>query len=180
MFILLLPLIIGVFGYGFDSLRLLYVKNLVQVRADAATQAGVALNYTTVIDGEERVVLGSPVDVEAGETAMVQAYDNYGINTTLMRPPNSNILTCSGVPLTIHPNASTLNPTSEACAQATAIIGTPISNSDLCSRRTVAAEYGVQLRVNETVDTVFLRILGKNQFHLTNITSSSLVRGANC
>lgn len=180
IFILAMPLIIGVFGLGFDSLRVLHIKNIIQMRVDSATQAGAAINYTKNTSGPAATAvleLGAPGDPVSGDSALQAMYANYDINTQDMR---GTVLACDpAAPQTL--NLTIVPPTSDPCATVGGIVGTPIKYNDLCKNMSINTnKYGVRLAVNEKIDTTFLNILAINSVDLKNIHSTSAIRARNC
>lgn len=172
MFILTVPLMLLAFGYGFESLRLVYLRNFLESRATMAASAGVAVNYASRnTEGQSKIFIGQPEDTKSGEKALAAAYANYRLNTDSKR--TSAILTCGapgGERFTVeqlHPDETgAANPTSSAavggsgerrlqnklnqkktegvdCYFVSRIIGKPLDPDELCS--SVATSSGVTL-----------------------------------
>lgn len=183
VFILSLVLIVGVFGFGFDSLRAIHIQRMVQARLDSAAQAGVAVSWTNPTNG--LVTLGAPTDSTIGTdgaSALSRAYSTYYKNTQDKRVPEGQVLKCPMSPTwSAGTNTGTL-PTIDTCSQKTAIVGAPLSLSELCASGsgTGTKEYGVRIAVNEQVDNTFLRIIAQDSFWLKNMKSVAKVRGYGC
>ena len=177
MFILSLPLIIGSFGFGFDEVRGIYIKNYIQSRADIAVQNAVALNTSTLSNGLLYI------DPSVGDTVS----SNYDTNTQNYR--NQSILSCtpsdtvySGV------NNQTYSPTANisqdnkapACSQSVTVIGSSSQSTsckNLSSNTFVSpVKYGVHFETKEKINTVFLRILGIPTINLGTIKAETLIR----
>lgn len=182
IFILILPMLLGAFGYAFDTLRITYTKRYLQGRLDLATQAGAAVTYTTQ-DGLIR--LGDPGQLE-GQSALAETYAVYAANTNAKRQPGSrgsSLLECSSsnvkdraVPLT--PDQVNVGPA--GCAGVATVTGMlPDQGYDFCSPPTDGTAYGVRYEVTEVVPTVFLRFLGVDSVDMT-LVSESLLRQRNC
>lgn len=187
IFIVGLPLIVGAFGYGVDSLRLQYTKEIVRSRLDLAAQMAAATTYT---DATGQVILGAP---GAGNELYWKTvgYQIYRNNTARLRgtPGSPAMLQCDGG--IVAPVGTTtlvaVNPNdpSVLCAGQMNQIGSPQSNWCLApgtytgplgeSTRPV---YGVRYAVTETMPTVFLRLLGVQQ--LTFSVSSEALLRQNC
>lgn len=167
--ILSLPLIIGVFGFGFDTLRLNYIQRYAQGRVDLATQAAAATTYT---DTNGAIRLGSPSDPYEWETV---AYDSYARNTSDKRGSGNtaSMFQCST-------ESVTGGSSSGDCAGVASVVGTePPVGFDFCNTISSGDVYGVRYDVVETVPTVFLRIIGIQDFTFS-VSSETLIRQRNC
>ncbi len=157
-----MPLLVGAFGLGFDSVRAVYIKEYLQGRADLATQAAVAISYTN--PGDQKIYLGTPT---LGTSVSTSTANSLYIQNTVTKRQTS--LTASGF---LAPRSSTYgNPS-------TVVIGQPLMRSQICLPPTTI-DYGVTMTVKEQVPTTFLRIIGIQSLDL-NVTSTSIVRGRNC
>lgn len=149
--ILMMPVLIGAMGYSFDNARLIYAKQFLQGRADLAAQAAL----TTA------GVFGSTIRLDSTAVQTVGASD-YCNNTAMKRP---QLL-------------------SGSCNAKVTIVGSMLSVDQLCAMPAFPgasyARYGVTLNASETIPTMFMQIVGIQQFDLSNITSTSLIRGRNC
>ena len=161
VFIIALPLIVGVFGLAFDSVRLVYIKSYLQGRADIATQSAVNTSYTNTRD--RLIYLGAPSDGGSGARSINIANSLYVKNTLSKRGASGFLSTAGtyGTPTTVK-------------------FGAPLTTAQLClPPATSGVKYGVTLTVTENVPTTFLKILGIQSMPL-NIESTALVRGRNC
>jgi len=164
LFILSLPLIVGSFGFGFDEIRGIYIRNYVQGRADLAVQNAVAATTTTSSNGS--------ISLNTDYTSIVEG--NYKDNTQQYR--NQSILSCNESDV-VRQNVSTLSP----CTQTVWQVGT-FGQSTSCKNLNSfgpTPAYGVHFQVKEKINTVFLRILGINTINLGTINAESLIR-PNC
>lgn len=182
IFILILPMLLGAFGYAFDTLRITYTKRYLQGRLDLATQAGAAVTYTTQ-DGLIR--LGDPGQLE-GQSALAETYAIYAQNTGSKRQPGSrgsSLLECASsnvqnraIPLT--PDQVNVGPA--GCAGIATVTGVlPGPDYNFCSPPTDGTAYGVRYEVTEVIPTVFLHFLGVDSVDVT-VVSESLLRQRNC
>lgn len=178
LFILALPLLIVAFGYGFDSLRLVFIKESIQDKVTLAAQSGVAVNY---VGSNGLVTLGSPLDGGQSEdiSSKLRAYQIYGQNTAEMRE-NGQILTCQEL-------EKVQFPTNTQCAEYAEIIGEPLTVAQTCTPLSDGNDirydnmYGLKYSVNENVKMTFLTIFGvKETADLKNITATALVRARGC
>ena len=180
MFILALPLLIIAFGYGFDSLRLVFIKESLLDKLTLATQAGVSVNY---VAANGLVTLGAPEDGGQLDAASsrIRAYDVYTLNTATMRS-TGQILTCSTPQYNVQPTPN------EKCAGMVTVIGSPLTVPQTCAplsdNHGSAINdnmYGIKYVVNENVKMSFLPIFKvKDSADLQNLTSTSLVRARDC
>jgi len=174
LFILSLPLIVGSFGFGFDEVRGIYIRNYVQGRADLAVQNAVAATTTTTSKG----------NISLDANYVNDVINNYEKNTQEYR--NNSILSCSSKATT------TYNPTNQithqnisstaSCVQTVWQVGTFFNQATACKNLNSfgpTSAYGVHFQVKEKINTIFLRILGINTINLGTINAESLIR-PNC
>lgn len=161
VFILALPLLVGAFGLGVDTVRLVYIQNYLQGRADLATQSAVTTSYTNT--SNRLVYLGAKSDGGTGQVSLDRALAVYKSNTLAKR--NNGFLS----PLT----GSNGSP-------AIVTFGSPRTAAQLCLPASdPRSQYGVTLTVGEKIPTTFLKILNIQSMDIT-IKSTALVRGRNC
>ena len=163
IFILGVPLLVGAFGLAFDSVRLVYIQQYIQGRADLATQAAVNVAYTNATD--KKVYLGNPVGGEAAST--VTATTLYDTNTSSKRRANGGY---DGFLVSAGGDYGT--PVAE-------VIGEPLTGAQLCNQTDLTPKYGVKMVVKEQIPATFLNIIGIHSFDM-DIVSSSWVRGKTC
>lgn len=146
--LLAMPLLLGAFGYGFDSIRLSYIKTYLQGRADLAVQTAVTNVYTCGDDANAGPCyarqVGEPVPskgtVLLGRAAQPGCtYDrdgwrsstpncgvgldySYTQNTAAKRSPK--ILMCTATQVLA--GTTTATPTGVNCAGGSAVIGNAI------------------------------------------------------
>jgi hypothetical protein len=183
IFILSLPLIIGLFGYGFDSARSVYFRNYIQGRADIAVAAGVA---QTTVDASGNLVLSN----NATSSATATAVQYYLDNTRNMRTENGGgALTCQEGYLGQSGQSGTLSsigghPTSGSGDQAGCVGGATITNNSINSGNTCAAgtksAYGVHYTATEKISTTFLGILGIHELTLSPVEAEASLVSAGC
>lgn len=163
LFILGLPLIIGVFGFGFDEARALYIKGYLQNRATLAVQSALASSTNTDSNG----------NLYIDPNVYAQVYNNYEDNTSSYRS-NGTILTCATSSIENNPIQA------GECGGDVTTIGIPGTLADYCKPvfGGAVSSYGLQYQVKEQVDTVFLRILGINTLTLSTIDATALLRPA--
>lgn len=201
LFILALPVILLAFGYGFDSVRLTYLRNFLESRAEIAATAGASVTHTadradpqgTPVVGST-VIIGAYGDSTAGESALARAYSNYMQNTESKR--DDRILTCTQLaPDFRYPDTNPApgpeidwrlknfmanNP--DKCLFATQVVGNPIPGEELCSSQVDGRpEYGVTVGVNERVALTFLKIFNIDDTWVNDIRGTALIRASdNC
>lgn len=202
VFILGMPALLVAFGYGFDSLRLIYVKESLQGTLNRATQAGVAqtISYTgqrldsdgNVVDVPMIGLVGNasnhvpPTSNRNTKTAPQIAYQFYAWNTEAMR--TKKVLECStapGLPATEPTKKSSVGAgmnTEVVCGGKIEYVGKPLTASELCTPLSdpLSARYGLRYTVTETVSAAFLRIVGIQNHYVKDLTSISYVRGRGC
>lgn len=200
-FVLLAPLLILAVGIGFDQLRATHVRDTLQSRVDQAVSAGAAVNYTVPISDDENddtasiVVLGTPNDTMQGSTSGETAFDIYASNTQYGRETQTS-LRCPTITYQFLP-ADNTTPPGGTCNAVANIFGSPLLVDELCSNlngeqidqvvdeegNTIDVpvneqrQYGLRLAVNETINSTFLRIVGKNTIELNNINAIGKIRG---
>ena len=166
MFVILLPVIIGVFGIGFEIARAAYLTTWVQGRVDNATFTASTFNR---VNAQGRYYLT--------QTALTEAYNNYRLNTNTRR--GTGVLSCPSTSVT-GGNRNLTNLCSGSacfvrggsCTQATQPIP---SGATLCDY-----DYGIRYTVREQVPATFLRILGIQTINLPRITGETLVKPRTC
>ncbi len=175
LLILSLPLIIGVFGFGFDVLRLNYAHRFAQGRLDLATQDAAATTYTAE-DGSIR--LGSPNNPDEWREV---AYNSYAGNTENKRGSGNTayLLKCNTASVTGDELGGECSGVATIVRPESWPDDNPPIGFDFCNRVSTGDVYGVHYDVEETVPTVFMRILGINQFTFT-ASSEALIRQRNC
>lgn len=161
--ILAMPLLVAAFGLGFESVRLVYIKDWMQGNADLATGAAVSIAYAD--PASQRVYLGTPGLGAAASTSTANAVylENTSGKRTAPGTTNGLIYTASGgfgVPSTV-------------------ITGSPLTRTQLCASPSTV-KYGVQMTVTEKVPATFLNIVGIHDFTLGPITSTAIIRAGNC
>lgn len=162
LFILSIPLLVGSFGLGLDSVRLIYIQEYLQGRADIATAAAVNTAYTD--PASKKLLLGTKA---AGTTGSLNVASNlYSVNTDNKRRSAGSY---NGF----------LNPKSGSYGTPIVkIVGSPIDTARLCDGA-AAPKYGVELTATEQVPATFLTIVGIRSFDVT-VKSTAWVRGKNC
>jgi len=180
LFILSLPLMIGVFGFGFDAMRLAYAKRIAQGRLDLATQSAAAVTYTRA-DGT--IQLGTPTNPFAWRDV---AYNQYAQNTSSRRKGadgTSSFFQCPPPNGTVPDYADD----NQKCAGIAEVVGTPPPlgfnfcqppGSQIAPLDTRNV-YGVRMSVKEQVPTSFLKLIGIRDMTF-GIRSESLIRQRNC
>lgn len=163
VFILSIPLLVGSFGLGLDSVRLIYVQEYLQGRADIATAAAVNTAYTD--PASKKLFLGTKA---AGTSGSLNVASNlYSVNTD---PKRRAAGTYNGF----------LNPKSGIYGTPSVkIVGAPIDTARLCDGGAATPKYGVELTATEQVPATFLTIVGIRSFDVT-VTSTSWVRAKTC
>lgn len=162
IFILGLPLLVGSFGLAFDSVRLVYIQQYLQGRADLATEAAVNVAYTNPTD--KKIYLGNPTGGSAVSLATSDFL--YSTNTATKRRA------AGAYDGFLNAKTGTYGKTTSA------VIGTPLPIAMLCDT-SGAQKYGVKLDVTEQIPATFLNIIGIHSFDM-KITSTSWVRGKTC
>lgn len=161
IFILGLPLIVGAFGLGFDSMRAVYIHQFLSARADLATQTAVTMLYTN--NTNSMVYIGTKA--QGFNAAVTAADDLYSQNTASKRGDGT------GGSFLMFQSGSNGNPVVTQ-------VGNPIPVAMLCSNSN-AARYGVNMKVAEEMPTTFMKILGIEKLNL-EIESESIVRPKTC
>jgi len=175
MTVLLLPVIFGIFGLGFEVARATYLKTWLQGRVDNAAFTASATTGVSNTNGRFFLL----------QDALGVAYENYQVNTADRRA--TGLLSCSASSVS-GGNTNTAN----ACAGRTCFVRNPNITSttpgpcyattspvpagtDLCNY-----DYGVRYTVKEEVPSTFLRILGIEKISLPAIVGESLVKPRTC
>ena len=162
MFILMLPVIVGIFGYGFESARAVWLKNYIQGRADMATFT--ATTHSTVTTSGKIVFKADAVPT---------AYSEYLANTDTKR--SDGLLICSGSSVT----NGTLGP-SGSCFGKAWIVAPAKGSPSFCGTNSSANRYGIHYRLEEQVPATFLHIVGIQTLTLPVIDSETLLRAKDC
>lgn len=164
LMILLMPIMVGIFGYGFDTARAIYSREVLQGRADLAVITATSTG-TVSADGIFRIPTTAPATV----------YSNYKTNTQPFR--DNRLLSCAPAAVT----NGTLSTKATGCAGRAKIDGNAIGLgglSRLCNNLSdyTITPYGVSFSVYETVPTTFLRIVRVNSLKLGMVSAQSLFR----
>jgi uncharacterized membrane protein len=69
---------------------------------------------------------------------------------------------------------------SGACVASANVDGAPISSTAFCANLVTGTRYGIALQAVETVPMTFLKLVGINEYKLTNIKSTAYLRARNC
>jgi hypothetical protein len=157
IFIVSIPVILGAFGLAFDSVRLVYIKGYIQSQADLSAQAAVSMVSTDINDGK----------VHLDANALSSAQNLYARNTAAKRTTSTG---SSGF--------LTSNDSGFGIPTLTAV-GQPLASDKMCPGMSHAL-YGVKVSVSERVPATFLKLLGFQQFTLSDISSTAYVRARNC
>lgn len=156
LFIIALPILVGAFGYGFDSARAVFVKEHVQGRADMATATAASV----------AVAFSSTGQVSLPSTAVRNAvYTSYTDNTAAWR--TDGLLMCS--------KASVSGVSSTTGCSGVATITGSAGTGIACT-----VKYGVQYTVREKIPSTFLRVVGVTELTLPAVTAKAAVRARNC
>lgn len=155
--IIAMPLLVAAFGLGFESVRLVYIKDWIQGNADLATGAAVSMAYADPVS--QRVYLGA--------NATRTAIEVYRDNTSEKRTPAG---TTNGL---VYDVAGSYG------APSVVVTGSPLTRTQLCMSPSTV-KYGVEMTVSEKVPATFLNIIGIHDFTLGPITSTAIIRAGNC
>lgn len=167
VFILMLPLIVGIFGFGLDIMRWTYAKNYAQGRLNLALETAMTYRYTNATGNTVLGEPGFPDQVQiAGETY-------YQINTSDKRNVgNGGLLTCAEADMLYSPD--------ESCALTVTLARTFAGQTyDFCADPGAVNYVGVEGTAVESIDTLFLRMFGINDLTFT-VNSYVPLRGGNC
>lgn len=184
LMILSMPLLLGVFGFGFDALRIAYAKRYAQGRLDIAAQSAAAVTYVQS-DGSLRLGNG-PFEEDAWRTT---AYSVYAENTARARAGTNgarSLFQC-GIGEVTSGARPTWGDDGQKCAGVAEVIGVPPTpDYDFCtdpgwrgSDVSARDSYGVRFSVKESVPMVFLGFLGIQSVPI-EIQSEALLRQQNC
>lgn len=175
--ILMMPVFIGAFGYGVDSARAIYAKEVIQGRLDLAVQAATTAPPGAKVLANGNFLLDPTLAPQTAKTL-------YKTNTASLRP---HLLLCAaGV---VAPTSSTAPTTmDQKCSGYARVVGTQITYAEansglLCTsnlNQDATRRYGVAYVVYESVPTMFMRIVGTQSMPLGRVRAESLVRAANC
>lgn len=161
-FVVLMPVMVGMVGYSLDFGRYNVLRSTLQNRADLATQAALTLAETRVVGsgaGVEGRIIITP------ET-LTEAKRIYCANTAAYRT--------SGVLVD-----STCNVSYNIVALKGASIANGVSAAKLCDVKN-GPRYGIEMTLNERIDTTFLGIIGIDTMAIENLKSEALFRPGNC
>lgn len=171
IFILTLPLLIALFGFAFDTIRLVYARNYIQGRLDLAVGTASAETFTNYLGGTR---LGMP----GGEEIAADLADAYYVaNTRAKRSTGNNqpaMLMC--------PEDNLLFDGTAECSANFSIVytnGRPSQGFDFCADPSTGELYGVEGRVTERIHPVFLSLVGLDDYVVT-LRSTAPLRGGNC
>lgn len=170
LIIIAIPLILGAFGYGFDTLRLVYAKRYLQGRLDLATQAGASIAYT---NAQGNVRLG---EVGVQNAAVAEANRVFLENTSNARPlvGGQSLIDCT---------TNDVQNKVDNCNVTFSVVGTaPRQSTNFCDdlpNSTADSVYGLGGHATDRVQTVFLRLIGVESWDL-DVYSESLFRYRNC
>jgi Putative Flp pilus-assembly TadE/G-like len=165
LFIIAMPIIVGMFGIAFDTTRLLYARNLIQNQVDLAVQSAINMTYNDPADLKVHFMDSAPLTLQTLYTSNMASKRGDGTSASLIGP-----IGASGV------SQSTPYITGVAAVE---VIGAPLTNAQLCDGYK-GSKYGIKATVSEQVPATFMKILGVQQFTLTNISSTAYVRAAGC
>lgn len=161
-FVVMMPIMVGMVGYSIDFGRYNVLRSTLQNRADLATQAALTLAETRVIGaagGPQGRIIITP-------DTLTEAKRIYCANTAAYR--SSGILADGGC---------------EVTQRIVALNGASATNgvtlSQLCDPRN-GPRYGIEMTINERIDTTFLGIIGIPTMAVTNLKSEALFRPGNC
>lgn len=168
LIIIAMPLILGAFGFGFDTLRLAYAKRYLQGRLDVATQAGASIGYT---NAQGNIRIG---DAGSTQAAIDEALSVYLDNTSGARPAADAQSLVGCTQANVIENVG-------GCGVSFRVVGTPPrQRTDFCEpSRSETGVYGLGGRATDRVDTIFLRLIGVDSWDL-EVQSEALLRYQNC
>lgn len=161
LFILSLPMIIGSFGFGFDEVRAVHLRGYLANRATLAVQVALAGATNTNSDGNLQI---DPVAVQ-GEVNQL-----YLENTDHYR--SSSVLSCPTSELESNPIVA------GQCGGEFKVMGQAESLATYCTNLSSGGNlnYGIDFRVKEQINTVFLRIIGISTLTLPTIEAKAYLR----
>lgn len=162
LFVVLMPVMVGMVGYSLDFGRYNVLRSTIQNRADLATQAALTLAETQVVG-----VGGAPQGrIIITPATLTEAKRIYCVNTAAYR--TQGILADASCNVSYRIVA--LNGASAANG---------VSMSKLCDPKT-GPRYGIEMTINERIDTTFLGIIGIDTMAIENLKSEALFRPGNC
>lgn len=166
MTIMLLPVIFGIFGLGFEVARATYMKIWIQSRVDNATFT--ATTFSTV-DASGRFTFKP--------NARQEAYSNYQANTAEKR--SNGLFSCTSAQVA---NGATSGQCyGRACWVYDGVRTCSGAPSPLPKGQNVCNfEYGISYTVRESMPTSFLRLVGVTSIDLPQVTGTSLVKTRSC
>lgn len=162
LFVVLMPVMVGMVGYSLDFGRYNVLRSTLQNRADLATQAALTLAQTKVVNAggafQGRIIITPETLTEAKRVycANTAAYRAQGILVDGSCNVSYRIIALNG--------ASQVN---------------GISMAKLCDPKN-GPRYGIELTINEKIDTTFLGIIGIPTMAVSNMKSEALYRPGNC
>lgn len=162
LFVVLMPVMVGMVGYSLDFGRYNVLRSTLQNRADLATQAALTLAETTVVNtpsGTQGRILITP-------STLTEAKRVYCANTAAYR---SQGILADGA-CNVSYSIIALNGASQA---------TGVSMAQLCDPKN-GPRYGIEITVNERIDTTFLGVIGIPTMAVSNMKSEALYRPGNC
>lgn len=168
LFILMLPLIVGIFGFGFDIVRWSYAKNYAQGRMNMAIETAMTYRYT---NANGNTALGQPGYADA-VTVLGETY--YQINTAHSRDSgDGGLLSCADADMLYSPT--------EECELTISLSGLTVAgqNYDFCAEPGSDDYVGVRGQATETINTVFLKLFGVDSLTFT-VRSFIPLRDGNC
>lgn len=161
-FVLLMPVMVGMVGYSIDFGRYNVLRSMMQNRADLATQASLTLAESRSINA------GGPTQgrIIITPQTLTEAKRLYCANTAGYR--REGVLADSNCEITMRIIA--MNGATVANGASAASLCDPING----------ARYGIEVTLNERIDTTFLGIIGIDTMAVTNLKSEALFRPGNC
>lgn len=162
MFIIALPIIVGGFGFGFESARGTLFREFIQRRADLAVQTALAANTTT--DPATNKIIVDDIKAKA------DAYTNYTNNTAGKRAAGA--LSCSA-------GAVSGQVALPKCMGMATIYKLNWSDVNQCALPSTA-RYSLRYAITETIPATFLRMVGIQYVTLTPFAAEALIRPHDC
>lgn len=162
LFVVLMPVMVGMVGYSLDFGRYNVLRSTIQNRADLATQAALTLAETQVVItggvSEGRIIISPATLTEAKRIycANTAAYRTQGILADASCNVSYRIVALNGASIT-----------------------NGVSLAQLCDPK-LGPRYGVEMTIDERIDTTFLGIIGIDTMAIQNMKSEALFRPGNC
>jgi hypothetical protein len=69
---------------------------------------------------------------------------------------------------------------SNSCQPSVFVVGSPLNNSQFCTRLSASSGYGLQLVTQEHVPTVFMKLIGIHELVISQLKSQALLRARSC